>query len=103
MMFRDIVESVMLLNEDDCRSEQKEKGEDEIKSEGMCEADFPSGVFATSCPLTLSMLEAFGFRRRRRCRLMRREELCSVELLNLKRAAECNISKARTPNGSAVI
>lgn len=34
--------------------------------------------------LTLSMLEALGFRRRRRCRLIRREELCSVELLNLK-------------------
>lgn len=34
--------------------------------------------------LTLSILEALGFRRRRRCRLIRREELCSVELLNLK-------------------
>lgn len=33
--------------------------------------------------LTLSMLEVLGFRRRRRCRLIKREELCSVELLNL--------------------
>lgn len=34
--------------------------------------------------LTLSMLDAFGFRRRRRCRLISLEELCSVELLNLE-------------------
>lgn len=63
---------------------KKSPGEDEILTEGMCEHDFQSRVFSTSGPLTLSMFEAFGFRRRRRCRLMRREELCSVELLNLK-------------------
>lgn len=40
-------------------------------------------IFLQVCSLTLSILEALGFRRRRRCRLIRREELCSVELLNL--------------------
>lgn len=42
------------------------------------------------CGLTLSILEALGFRRRRRCRLIRREELCSVELLNLNTKIEEN-------------
>lgn len=47
MMFRDIVESVMLLNEDDWRPQQGKKspGEDEILTEGMCEHDFQSRVF----------------------------------------------------------
>lgn len=49
----------------------------------MSEADFQSCVARAYC-LTRSILEALGFRRRRRCRLIRREELCSVELLNLK-------------------
>lgn len=41
--------------------------------------------------LTLSMLEALGFLLRRRCLLIRREELCSVELLNLSMPGEENI------------
>lgn len=82
----------------------RKRGENEIISEGMCEADFQSRVSSTSCPLTLSMFEAFGFRRRRRCRLMRREELCSVELLNLK--AVCSGAqhlKTIIPNWLAII
>lgn len=47
-----------------------------------------SPVRPSVCALTLSILEALGFRRRRRCRLIRREELCSVELLNLKTRKE---------------
>ena len=42
------------------------------------------------CGLTRSILEALGLRRRRRCRLIRREELCSVELLNLNTGNEDN-------------
>lgn len=49
----------------------------------MSEADFQSCA-TRAYRLTRSILEALGFRRRRRCRLIRREELCSVELLNLK-------------------
>lgn len=62
----------------------EKNGKNVIVSDETYEADFQSRVSTTSCPLTLSMFEAFGFRRRRRCRLMRREELCSVELLNLR-------------------
>lgn len=48
------------------------------------------------CLLTLSILEALGFRRRRRWRLIKRVELCSVELLNLKRTTGIRNSKRIT-------
>lgn len=111
MMFRDIVESVMLLNDEDWRGEQRELGgkkenmrrrikshklEDNFNKEVHDNGLICSPVRPSVCTLTLSILEALGFRRRRRCRLIRREELCSVELLNLNTRKEENFFRNYT-------
>lgn len=97
MMFRDMVESVMLLNDEDWRGRRRKVGGRWRKVRGIKhhkpQLDFNQvdgrlhtqhwKFFQSVQHLTLSILEALGFRRRRRCRLIRWEELCSVELLNL--------------------